>query len=146
MSVEWILSKIGLGEAVVEDLFLVQVGLLGGALILLVLSIAVAALAFRAAGAAKRYRDEVDAQHARIEALSGDMVKLADGMRAGVARRGVEEVAQSETDPLFDNAAPRQGVRVGANSDVGETDVEILDARSKIDAPRQDRDRPIWRR
>ena len=76
MSLENLLAKAGMGEFVEQEFFLAQVGLLGGSIILVLISLVFCILAFRAAGAARTAREESELMFQSAQDLAGEMRHL----------------------------------------------------------------------
>lgn len=120
MPVEQILASIGLGDLVIEDFFLVQVGVLAATIILLVVSLIFVLMAFKAARSAKGLESGIEDQFHAIKSLAAEMHELHD--------QTLRNVNDYTTEPAQDrcNIEDRDKIKVGASQTTPEAEIEVI--------------------
>lgn len=109
MGYERMLAGWGLGG------FATQIMILAITLLLFFAAISLCVLAFRAVGAARRLRQEVDAQFRSVQDLAVEVRHLTAQVENAVARRA-----------SVPEAPPSRTARVGASETTPEADIEIV--------------------
>ncbi|MFQ5562849.1 MAG: hypothetical protein ACE5FO_04690 [Parvularculaceae bacterium] len=128
MGYEQVLARLGLGGLSGPDVFAAQIFLLAFTLVLFIGAIALCILAFRAVGAARRLREDVDTQFRAVQDLAVEVRHLTAQVEKAVTRR----TSVPET--------PSRSARVGAAATTPEAEVEVSTDERNARSRNQERD------
>ena len=121
MSFDQFIAAFGLGDLVVEDFFLVQIGVLSGTALLLLVALIFVFLTFKAARGAKRAESEAQQHFATVQNLVAEMRDLHQK-----SERQIEDFQLAAQDAQVAQLGTNGGVRVSASETTPEAEIDVL--------------------